>query len=325
MFSAEINEKYAISEGVIIMNKTSITALMSAFGRAYHTQNVKNPIFADTKVRELMTDEEYSMIVNYILSGLNFFAPDKKDSFANNEETLKYLVNTQIAPTPLARAAFCEDALKASAQTGTEQYVILGAGLDTFAFREQEFIKRYEVFELDHPLTQKDKKERIKRAGWTLPDKLHFVPIDFTKDNIGDKLIDAGFKPEKKTFFSWLGVCMYLEQSAIEKVLQNLSTLAADGSDLIFDYADDGLFHAEERRVQNMIAMAKAGGEEMKSSFDQMSLELMLSTHHFLTYEHLSRREIQSRFFSGRNDWLSAFEHINYVHAVLTQNSPPYK
>ena len=272
-----------------------------------------------------MTDEEYSMIANYILSGLDFFAPDKKDGFANNEETLKYLVNTQIAPTPLARAAFCEDSLKASAQTGTEQYVILGAGLDTFAFREQEFIKRYEVFELDHPLTQKDKKERIKRAGWTLPDKLHFVPIDFTKDNIGDKLIDAGFKPEKKTFFSWLGVRMYLEQSAIEKVLQNLSTLAADGSDLIFDYADDGLFHAEERRVQNMIAMAKAGGEEMKSSFDQMSLELMLSTHHFLTYEHLSRREIQSRFFSGRNDWLSAFEHINYVHAVLTQNSPPYK
>ena len=294
-----------------------ITALMSAFGRAYHTQNAENPIFPDTKVRELMTDEEYSMIANYILSGLNFFAPDKKDSFANNEEILKYLVNTQIAPTPLARAAFCEDALKTSTQTGAEQYVILGAGLDTFAFREQELLKRCEVFELDHPLTQKDKKERIKRAGWNLPEKLHFVPIDFTKDNIGDKLIEAGFKSDKKTFFSWLGVCMYLEQSAIEKVLQNLSSLAADGSDLIFDYADDGLFQAEGRRVQNMIAMAKAGGEEMKSCFDQMSLELMLSSYHFLTYEHLSRREIQNRFFSERNDWLSAFEHINYVHAVL--------
>ena len=264
-----------------------------------------------------MTDEEYSMIAGYILSGIDFFAPDKKDSFQNSEETLKYLVNTQIAPTPLARAAFCEEALKTSLQTGTEQYVILGAGLDTFAFREQDFLKRYEVFELDHPLTQKDKKERIKRAGWSLPEKLHFVPIDFTKDNIGDKLIEAGFKQEKKVFFSWLGVCMYLEQSAIEKVLQNLSALAADGSDLIFDYADDGLFQAEERRVQNMLAMAKAGSEEMKSCFDQMSLELMLSSHHFLTYEHLSRREIQNRFFSERNDWLSAFEHINYVHAVL--------
>ena len=299
------------------MNKTSITALMSAFGRAYHTGNAENPIFFDTKVRELMTDEEYSMIAGYLLSGIDFFAPDKKDSFQNNEETLKYLVNTQIAPTPLARAAFCEEALKTSLQTGTKQYVILGAGLDTFAFREQELLKRYEVFELDHPLTQKDKMERIKRAGWNLPEKLHFVPIDFTKDNIGDKLIEAGFKPEEKTFISWLGVFMYLEQSAIEKVLQNLSSLAANGSDLIFDYADDGLFQAEERRVQNMIAMAKAGGEEMKSCFDQMSLEHMLSTHHFLTYEHLSRREIQSRFFSERNDWLSAFEHINYVHAVL--------
>ena len=290
---------------------------MSAFGRAYHTRNAENPIFSDTKVRELMTDEEYCMIADYILSGIDLFAPDKKGSFANSEETLKYLVNTQIAPTPLARAAFCEEALKTSLQTGTKQYVILGAGLDTFAFREQEFLKRYEVFELDHPLTQKDKKERIRRAGWTLPDKLHFVPIDFTKDEIGEKLIESGFKPEKKSFFSWLGVCMYLEQSAIEKVLQNLSTLAADGSVLIFDYADDGLFQAEERRVQNMLAMAKAGGEEMKSCFDQMSLELMLSSHHFLTYEHLSRREIQNRFFSERNDWLSAFEHINYVHAVL--------
>ena len=299
------------------MDKTSITALMSAFGRAYHTLNADNHIFADTKVRELMTDEEYSMIADYIISGIDFFAPDKKDSFENREDTLKYLINTQIAPTPLARAAFCEEALKTAMQTGTKQYVILGAGLDTFAFRNQEFLGKYDVFELDHPLTQEDKKKRIERAGWTVPEKLHFVPIDFTKDSIDEKLIEAGFIPEKKTFFSWLGVCMYLDQSDIEKVLQNLSDFAAKGSDLIFDYADDGLFNSEERRVQNMIAMAKAGGEAMKSSFDQMSLELMLSTHHFLAYEHLSQKEIQNRFFLGRNDCLSAFEHISYVHAVL--------
>ena len=90
-------------------NKTSITALMSAFGSAYHVENSKEPIFADTKARELMTDEEYSMISNYILGGMDFFAPDKKDSFATDEETLKYLINTQIAPTPLARATFCSD------------------------------------------------------------------------------------------------------------------------------------------------------------------------------------------------------------------------
>ena len=119
------------------MNKTSITALMSAFGRAYHTQNVEHPIFADTKVRELMTDEEYSMIANYILSGVDFFAPDKKDSFANSEEALKYLVNTQIAPTPLARAAFCEDALKTSTQCFCQQH-----RYDTLSYRR--FFRRKE-------------------------------------------------------------------------------------------------------------------------------------------------------------------------------------
>ena len=299
------------------MDKTSITALMSAFGKAYHTLNTDNFIFADTKVRDLMTDEEYSMIANYIISGIDFFAPDKKDSFENREETLKYLVNTQIAPTPLARAAFCENALKISMQTGTEQYVILGAGLDTFAFREQEFLRKYDVFELDHPLTQKDKKARINRAGWTLPDKLHFVPIDFTKDDMCTKLSESGFNPQKKTFFSYLGVSMYLNRQAIENMLQNISALSADGSDLVFDYTDEGLFVSNVKRVQNMLAMAKAGGEAMQSSFDQMSLEIMLSEYGFLVYEHLNYNEIQNRFFSGRTDWLSAFEHINYVHAVL--------
>ena len=125
-------------------NKTSITALMSAFGRAYHIENTKEPIFADTKVRELMTEEEYRQISDYIISGIDFFAPDKKDSFENREKILKYLVNTQIAPTLLARSAFCEDALKTAIHTGTQQYVILGAGLDTFAFREQEFLKKYD-------------------------------------------------------------------------------------------------------------------------------------------------------------------------------------
>lgn len=299
------------------MDKTSITALMSAFGRAYHTLNVDNPIFADTKARELMSDEEYRQISDYIIGGIDFFAPDKKDCLENREEMLKYLVNTQIAPTPLARAAFCENALKTSMQTGTEQYVILGAGLDTFAFREQAFLKKYDVFELDHPLTQEDKKERIERAGWTVPEKLHFVPIDFTKDDMCTKLSESGFNPQKKTFFSWLGVNMYLNRQAIENMLQNIAALSADGSDLVFDYADEGLFVSNVKRVQNMLAMAKAGGEEMQSSFDQMNLELMLSEYGFFVYEHLNYNEIQNRFFSGRDDWLSAFEHINYVHAVL--------
>ena len=189
--------------------------------------------------------------------------------------------------------------------------------MDAFAFREPEFLRKYDVFEVDHPLTQEDKKRRIQRAGWTVPDKLHFVPVDFTKDDLRTKLLEAGFSPEKKTFFSWLGVSMYLDRDSIEAMLQNIADLATDGSSLVFDYADAGLIHSDVKRVQNMLAMAKAGGEEMRSCFDQRSLEQMLSEHGFLVYELMNCNEIQQRYFPERTDWLSAFEHIDYAHAVL--------
>lgn len=86
----------------------------------------------------------------------------------------------------------------AAVLTGTKQYVMLGAGLDTFAFREKEFLSKHRVFEVDHPLTQKDKIERITRAGWTIPDNLTFVPADFTKDNVAERLIDGGFDASEK-------------------------------------------------------------------------------------------------------------------------------
>ena len=80
----------------------------------------------------------------------------------------------------------------AAVLTGTKQYVMLGSGLDTFAFREKEFLSKDRVFEVDHPLTQKDKIERITRAGWTIPDNLTFVPADCTKVNVAERLIDGG-------------------------------------------------------------------------------------------------------------------------------------
>lgn len=298
-------------------NKASITALMSSFGRAFHAENEKNPIFADTKAKELMTDEEYQSIGSYILGGIDFFAPEKKGTFASDKEALSYLVNTQIAPTPLARARFCEDSLKTAMHTGTEQYVILGAGMDTFAFREPDFMRKYKVFEVDHPLTQADKKERIKMASLEIPDNLSYVPVDFSTDNLNEKLLMAGFDPSKKTFFSWLGVSYYLSLEQIEKMLDSVADLSAEGSSLVFDYADENLFRSDIKRVQNMIAMAAAGGEPMKTCFSYEQLEKLLEKHQFLIYERLTTEDIQENYFKGREDGLTAFEHISYVNAVI--------
>ena len=191
-------------------NKASITALMSAFGRAFHAENEEHPVFADHLAKELMTAEEYAAVQGYVLSGAQFFEPEIDPATQEPNALVRKLVNAHIAPSPLCRAAYTEQALKTAALTGTKQYVVLGAGLDTFALRELEFLSKNKVFEVDHPLTQKGKRERFARAGWTIPDNLTFVPVDFTKDSLTERLTAAGFDPSVKSFFSWLGVTYYL-------------------------------------------------------------------------------------------------------------------
>lgn len=298
-------------------NKASLTALMSAYARAYHAENAQTPVFCDGVAKKLFSEKEYKAMGEYVVGGLDFFAPDKKGEFASSEEVLKYLVNTQLAPTPVARAKFCEDALKTAFKTGTTQYVILGAGLDTFAFRESELLNRYKVFEVDHPATQCDKRARVDRANLTVPQNLSFVPVDFAVDDLSQKLLAAGLDKKKKTFFSWLGVSYYLTEEQISKTLKSIASVSAEGSCVVFDYADENLFSSNVRRVKNMLAMAAAGGEPMKSCFSYQQLEKLLDCNNFLIYELLTEQDIQRQYFEGKNDnEITAFEHVNYVTAV---------
>ena len=297
-------------------NKASITALMSSFGRAFHAENEEHPVFADHLAKELMTADEYTAVQGYILGGAQFFETEIDPAAWEPKELLRRLVNVHIAPSPLCRAAYTEQALKTAVRTGTEQYVILGAGLDTFAFREKEFLSKHKVFEVDHPLTQSDKLERIARAGWTIPDNLTFVPVDFTKDSLTERLIAAGFDTKAKSFFSWLGVTYYLSAEAIGKTLTELSSLCADGSTLVFDYPDENFFEAPEKRVQNTIMMAKAGGEPMQSAFSYSELEKLLEKHGFLIYELLTPDDIQRDIIDKVGAEMKAFEHVGYCLAV---------
>ena len=302
-------------------NKASITSLMSAFVRAFHAENEEHPVFADHLAKELMTADEYAAVQGYLLGGAQFFEPEIDPVKQEPEELLRMLVNVHLAPSPLCRAAYTEQALKTAAMTGAKQYVMLGAGLDTFAFRETAFLAKHRVFEVDHPLTQADKKERIARAGWTIPDNLTFVPTDFTKDSLAERLIAAGFDPKAKSFFSWLGVTYYLSAEAIGKTLAELSPLCADGSTLVFDYPDENFFDAAERRVQNTIRMAKAGGEPMLSAFSRGELEKLLEKHGFLIYELLTPDDIQRDIIDKAGADMTAFEHVNYCLAVRKDES----
>ena len=134
----------------------------------------------------------------------------------------------------LTRARFAEDCLEQAARSGVAQYVILGSGFDTFAYRRPDL--GLTVFEVDLAATMDSKRERLAGANMTCPDSLRFVPFDFEKDDLRSALVAAGFDPAKPSFFNWMGVTYYLTGSAILDNLDRLAEIGGPGSEVVFDY-----------------------------------------------------------------------------------------
>ncbi|PEY43896.1 SAM-dependent methyltransferase [Bacillus cereus] len=298
--------------------ESSVTSLISAFGRSYHSQFDTPKIFNDYIAKDLISEKEFNDIKENMVQGIHFFNKDIAQEFeGNTEEILKWITQVQLSPIALSRAAYCEKVLLNEVTLGLRQYVILGAGLDTFSFRHPELENSLEIFEIDHPATQEFKKKRLDEANLKIPSNLHFVSMDFTKKLSYQNLIDKGFD-NKKTFFSLLGVSYYLTKVEVSSLIDYLFTKVPPGSSIVFDYADEKLFEEKgaSNRVENMVKMASIGGEPMKSCFSYFEIEKMLEESGLLIYEHLSPAQIHELYFKNRNDYLSAFETIHYIHAV---------
>ncbi|MBP0725364.1 class I SAM-dependent methyltransferase [Bacillus sp. RG28] len=296
----------------------SLTSLVSAFGRAYHSQFDTPKIFNDYLAKDLISQKELNDIKENIVQGIHFFNKDIAQKFKEDtDEILKWITQIQLSPTPLARAAFCEQVLLHEVMLGLKQYVILGAGLDTFCFRHPELNNSLEIFEIDYPATQEFKKKMLEIADFKIPSNLHFVSMDFAKKFSYQNLLDERFD-NKKTFFSLLGVSYYLTKEEISSLIDHLFAIVPPGSSIVFDYADENLFKEKgvSNRVENMVKMASASGEPMKSCFSYVEIEKMLEKLGLLIYEHLTPANINELYFKNRNDYLSAFETIHYVHAV---------
>lgn len=298
--------------------EASITSLVSAFGRAYHSEFDNPKIFDDYVAKEFISQKERNDIEMNMVQGIHFFNTDIAQQFQDNpQEILKWITQVQLSPTPLARAAYCERVLLHEVALGAKQYVILGAGLDTFSFRHRELENKIEIFEVDHPSTQQFKKERIEEAEFEIPNNLHFISMDFTKGFSYEQLQNEGFE-NKKTFFSLLGVTYYLTKEELSSLIEYLFEMVPEGSSIVFDYPDENLFMEKglSNRVENMVKMAAVGGEPMKSCFSYAEMEALLEKMGLLIYEHLSPEDIHTLYFEGRNDYLKAFETVHYVHAV---------
>jgi len=136
-----------------------------------------------------------------------------------------------------ARTRSAEDALAAAVASGTRQLVVLGAGLDTFAYRNPHAPDGLAVFEVDHPATQAWKRARLAAAGLDHPPSLTFAPVDFERETLADGLAAAGFDPAAPAFFTWLGVVPYLTRDAVFGTLRYIAGRTG-GSQVVFDYAE---------------------------------------------------------------------------------------
>ena len=206
-----------------------------------------------------------------------------------------------------ARSRFAEDELHAAVRQGIDQYVVLGAGLDTFACRSPYPAEVLRIFEVDHPVTQQWKRTCLTDAGLPIPPALTFTPVDFETQTLGDELQRVGFDAGRPAFFSWLGVTMYLTRAAIDATLGYVAGMPA-GSRIVFDYMiDPALLSAEARMALDTLARHVArAGEPFQTSFHPATLASDLRRMGFSQVEDLGPEELDARYFRGRTDGLRA-------------------
>jgi methyltransferase (TIGR00027 family) len=202
-----------------------------------------------------------------------------------------------------ARSRFAEDELARAVADGVIQYAILGAGLDTFAYRNPHPALR--VFEIDHPATQAWKREQLDAAGIPIPPSVTFVPVDFEHQTLANALAHSGLNTSAPAFFSWLGVTPYLTREACMTTLSVIAKMPP-GSGVVFDFAiDPALLNAGQRQALDALSKrVAAAGEPFQLFFDPTKLQHELKTLGFHRTEFLQGAQINDRYFQNRADGL---------------------
>lgn len=302
------------------MEQKSMTALISAFSRAYHSIQNSEKVFNDYLAKEILTQSEYEQIASSMSKGIKFFNQSFKGT---GSEALRWIVDNQLSPSPLGRAAFAEKSLENAVRIGAKQYLIFAAGYDTFAYRQPEWASKIQIFELDHFATSIDKQKRIQSVIAEKPLNLQYVSVDFTEASWESNLINCSeFEKSKISFCSLLGITYYLSKMTFEQIIDTISSIVPKGSSIAFDYPDEDTYTQKAgERVKKQVAMAGAANEKMLASYSYSELEKILGDSDFLIYEHLTPNEITEQYFEKYNQSnpehpITAFDNVNYCLAV---------
>jgi methyltransferase (TIGR00027 family) len=270
-----------------MQGEPSRTAMVTAIGRGLHRLTAPRPWILDDAFALLLVGPEWPSLIELLESV--FPSPVLREATAG----------------VVVRSRYVEDRLDSGV---FRQYVILGAGLDSFAWRRPDLLRSIRVFEVDHPATQAWKQERA--SALALPrDAAHvYVPVDFEADTISSGLHASGFDWNEPTLFSWMGVTMYLTMNGVETTLRTVAE-CAPGSEISFTYVppEHLLDDVGREFLHTMAALAAQAGEPVETLLTPADAESLTSRCQLTVSDHPTRDELVDRYFSKRGDGLMPY------------------
>lgn len=281
----------------------SRTAEVAAATRARHCLRAVQPVFVDPFAIELTAPTWRRIVKARFVDWLIF------------EVLLRAMapIGTQV----ILRSRYAEDLLQHALSAGVDQYVIVGAGLDSFALRRTDLESVLRVFEIDHPATQAVKRERIAKLTNKEPANLEYVGVDFESETVGHGLARSGFRRERPAFFSWLGTTPYLSNAATLATLRSISEATAAGSQIVFDYLApvQSLSATDAQVVARLKRFTARHGEPLIGEFDPDVISGELRSAGLELIENLSGADQARRYLADRQDELVPMGASYLVHA----------
>lgn len=267
----------------MIAQQPDNTALRTALWRALHVQ----------------ADDKPSIINDEI--GFNLIKPEKD---WQERPDMKY--TKRLRASIVARARFVEDLVKEQIGKGVKQYVLLGAGLDSFAQRNATLSSQVDIYEIDQPDTLAWKEIKLLENGYGIPGNLHFVPVDFENRSWWDELLNSGFDIHKKAIISCAGVTLYLTKSAIVDTLKKMTLLASGSTIVIAFYLPMDQLEEEDQPMQEVANKgAEASGTPFVSFFTVGEVIKLAREAGLKQIQAISTKDMTDMYFKDRSDNLA--------------------
>lgn len=304
-------------------SKASRTALATSLMRAIHTRSDPAPLLHDPWGDRLVPQS--------VQADMRASAMARLDPALRAEADPGRVLDAAMRANPayagvILRSRYTEDMLQAAVGRGITQYVLVGAGFDSFLCRRPAWAEGLQIFEVDHPATQQLKRECLQHCGIAEPEGVHFVAADLSEETLQSALARSPFQPAQPTFFSWLGVTVYLTREANLATLRAIASSAPAGSELVFTYVDEAVFRPENpgnEAFDKLRSSVSSVGEPFLSGFDPATLAPVLLQTGLQLIENLDREQAVVRYDPVDANGLRKGNAGYMAHARVVSAAPP--